>query len=140
MIVLDTNVLSELARPRPAARVLDWVDSLLAQQVATTAITAAELLHGVARLPAGRRRAELADIVRTVLDEDLRDRVLPFDAAAATEYAALVRGREVAGRPVSMADAQIAAICRVHGAALGTRNVKDFEDTGVEIIDPWQQR
>lgn len=115
------------------------MDALPARDVATTAVTAGELLYGVARLPDGRRKPELADIVRSVLDEDLRDRVLPFDAAAATEYAAVVSERELAGRPVGMADAQIAAICRVHGASLGTRNIKDFAGTGVQTIDPWQQ-
>lgn len=137
MIVLDTNVLSELARPRPDDRVVAWLDALPSTEVATTAITAAELLYGVARLPAGRRRAELTEVVQTVIHEDFDRRVLPFDVEAAAAYAIVVRDREAAGRPVSMADAQIAAVCRVLGATLATRNVDDFTDTGVDITNPW---
>jgi predicted nucleic acid-binding protein len=138
MIVLDTNVLSELVRVKPDARVLAWLDDKPVAEIATTAVTTAELLYGVARLPAGRRKVELEQAVRAVLDEDLRDRVEPFDRKAAAEYALVVTGRERLGRPISVADAQIAAICRARSAALATRNTKDFEDTGIELIDPWQ--
>lgn len=140
MIVLDTNVLSELMRARPNQAVLGWMDSLDPESVATTSITAAELLHGVARLPAGRRQKRLGDAVRGLLEEDLAERVEPFDLSAAFLYAALVGDRERTGRPIGVADAQIAAICRKLGATLATRNTSDFEGAGIDLIDPWQVR
>ncbi|MGP0100777.1 MAG: type II toxin-antitoxin system VapC family toxin [Solirubrobacteraceae bacterium] len=138
MILLDTNVLSELIRPKPDERVTEWLDSLDSAAVATTAITAAELLYGVARLPAGQRRERLDEAIRGLIEDDLEGRVEPFDAAAATHYAALVCERDNARRPISTADGQIAAICRKLGATLATRNTSDFQDTGVELFDPWR--
>ncbi len=114
-----------------------WLDSLPAAEIATTAITAAELLHGVARLPDGRRRAALAKAIDALINEDFRDRVQPFDGLAAEQYATVVVGRAKKGRPISTADAQIAAICRVHSAGLATRNAGDFTDTGIDLINPW---
>jgi predicted nucleic acid-binding protein len=137
VIILDTNVISELARIDPEPSVVTWLDSLPAAEVAITAITAAELLYGVARLPDGRRKAALAEAIDALINEDFRDRVEPFDGRAAERYAAVVVGREAKGRPISMADAQIAAICRVYSATLATRNTGDFADTGIELIDPW---
>lgn len=138
MIVLDTNVLSELIRPEPHEGVTEWLDSLDAAVVATTAITAAELLYGVARLAAGKRKEQLSEAIRGLIDDDLEGRVKPFDAAAAARYAALVSDRDKAGRPISMADAQIAAICLELGATLATRNTSDFKDTGIDLLDPWR--
>ena len=137
MIILDTNVISELARIDPQPNVVTWLDSQPAAEIATTAVTAAELLYGVARLPDGRRRAALAEIIDALINEDFRDRVQPFDSQAAGQYAAVVVGREKLGRPISMADAQIAAICSVHNATLATRNIGDFTDTGISLINPW---
>jgi predicted nucleic acid-binding protein len=138
VILLDTNVLSELIRPEPDAGVTEWLDSLDAATVATTAITAAELLYGVARLPAGRRKERLGEAIRGLIEEDFNGRVEPFDATAAVHYADLLSDRERAGRPISAADAQIAAICRKLRATLATRNTSDFEDTGIDLLDPWQ--
>jgi toxin FitB len=138
VILLDTNVLSELIRPEPDEGVTKWLDSLEAAAVATTAITAAELLYGAARLPAGQRRERLSEAICGLLEDDLEGRVEPFDAAAATHYASLVSDRDKAGRPISMADAQIAAICRSLGATLATRNTGDFQGTGIDLLDPWQ--
>ncbi len=137
MIVLDTNVISELMRPAPEPGVTSWVDSLDVSDVLLTAVTAAELMYGVARLPNGRRRRELRAKVDGLLAEDFRDRILPFDALAATHYADIVADRERHGLQISMADGQIAAICRNWNAGLATRNVSDFVDTGVELINPW---
>lgn len=137
MIVLDTNVVSELMRPDPATSVETWVDQLPPDDVFITAITAAELLFGVERLPDGRRRRALAGRVRALIDEDFEERVLPFDAAAAPHYAIVCTTRERLGRPISMADSQIAAICRLFGARLATRNTRDFADTGTTVINPW---
>ena len=137
MIVLDTNVLSELMRRRPAARVVRWVDEQDASALAITAVTVAELLYGVARLAGSARKTELAAAVDLLIQEDFAGRVLSFDAAAAARYAELVVKREQQGRPISTADGQIAAICRCHGAKLATRNLRDFEDTGNTLFDPW---
>jgi toxin FitB len=138
MILLDTNVLSELIRREPDERVRQWLDAIDAATVATTAITAAELTYGAMRMPAGRRRERLSKDIHGLLEEDLGGRVEPFDAAAATHYAILVSRREAAGRPIGMADAQIAAICRKLGATLATRNIGDFQNTGIDLIDPWR--
>ncbi len=138
MIVVDTNVISELTRQMPAPEVVSWLDSLAVAEVATTAITAAELLYGVARLPAGQRKTRLSAAVHGLLSADFDGRVLAFDEQAATPYAEIVTGRERLGRPISVPDAQIAAICRATSAALATRNTGDFEATGIELINPWK--
>lgn len=137
MIIVDTNVISELTRARPASEVLSWLDSLAAREVATTAITAAELLYGVARLPDGRRKSELSAAVNDLLGDDFDGRVLSFDQLAAVRYADVVSHREALGQPIGIADAQIAAICATVGAPLATRNTANFEDTGIELINPW---
>jgi predicted nucleic acid-binding protein len=137
VIILDTNVLSELTKPRPDERVTTWLDTRPAGEVATTAVTIGELLHGVARLPAGRRRDALAAAVGKLTDVVLAGRVMPFDAAAAAHYGLLMALRAAAGRPIGTADGQIAAICRNHRVTLATRNTKDFDGTGVVLINPW---
>ena len=139
MIVLDTNVVSELMRATPADVVVNWVDHQPATDIYLTAITLAELLYGVARLPDGRRKIELADYIEAMVGEDFDHRVAAFDETAAAHYADIVVQRERAGQPISTADAQIAATCRSHGAALATRNIKDFLHTGITIINPWTQ-
>ncbi|HKR97906.1 MAG TPA: type II toxin-antitoxin system VapC family toxin [Candidatus Dormibacteraeota bacterium] len=137
MIILDTNVLSELARRRPDTAVLAWLDHQDATDVATTSVTLAELLYGVERLPRGRRRDRIAAVVDSLVSDDLGGRVHPFGTDSARHYAVIVAARERMGRPISALDAQIASICRSHEASIATRNVRDFSDTGVEIIDPW---
>ena len=138
MIVLDTNVISELTRHSPTPGVVSWLDSLTATEVSTTAITAAELLYGVARLPSGRRKARLEAAVHGLLTEDFQGRILPFEERAAGRYAEVVAARERIGRPIGQADAQIAAICRTIHGTLATRNTADFEKTGIELVNPWQ--
>ena len=138
MIVLDTNVISELARQVPDFGVLSWLDSLEVSGVVTTAVTAAELRYGVARLPDGNRKRELTVVVRGILTEDFHGRVFPFDERASVRYADIVTGRERSGRPIGVADAQIAAICRDLDGTLATRNIADFEETGIELINPWK--
>jgi predicted nucleic acid-binding protein len=112
-----------------------WVDAQIGLSV--TAITVAELLYGIARLPDGARRARLADGVRDMIDERLGGNVLAFDGGAALHYAGIVADRDRADRPIGVADGQIAAICRAHAATLATRNVRDFEAAGVPVVDPW---
>jgi toxin FitB len=137
VIVLDTNVVSELMRKAPEPRVVSWVDRFSASDVLVTAVTAAELMYGVARLPDGRRKRELHIKVEGLLTEDFANQILPFDALAALHYADIVASRERGGRPISMADAQIAAICRNLSAGLATRNVDDFVATGIDAVNPW---
>lgn len=140
MIVLDTNVVSELMRPRVDPAVLDWVDRQHGSDLWLTAVTLAELLYGVGRLPDGRRKADLATALEAMVSDDFDHRIAVFDETAASHYADIVVVRERAGRPISMADAQIAAICRSHGAKLSTRNVDDFAATGITIANPWVDR
>ncbi|MBU8577954.1 type II toxin-antitoxin system VapC family toxin [Brevibacterium luteolum] len=137
MIVLDTNVISEIFRPSPEPRVIEWLVSLTGD-VAITSITLAELLAGVRSLPDGRRKDDLAQRIEQAVAPYRGSRsVLAFDADAAERYAEVLASREAAGAPVSTADAQIAAICLAHGATCATRNVKDFQHTGVELVGPW---
>lgn len=140
MIVLDTNVLSELMRRHPDGDVLAWLDALPTNETYTTGVTAAELLYGVGRLPDGHRKAGLLAAVHGLLDDDFRGRVEAFDAVAADHYGSIVSHRDVIGRPISVADGQIAAICRKREAALATRHVTDFVHTGLELVDPWHVR
>lgn len=137
MIILDTNVISEVFRPQPETQVVAWLESLTGD-VAITSVTLAELLAGVRRLPDGRRKSALHAAIDAAL-EPYRDTksVLAFDDEAADHYADILVAREMAGLPISTADAQIAAICRVHGARCATRNIQDFTGTGIELIDPW---
>jgi predicted nucleic acid-binding protein len=137
MIVIDTNVASELMRPSPARAVLDWVQGQDGRDLCTTAITVAEIGYGIERLPRGRRKENLKTAVAEVFGM-FAEQVLPFDAAAAEQYALVVSHRDDLGLPINGFDAQIAAICRVRGAALATRNLTDFRQTGVDCINPWQ--
>ena len=137
MIVLDTNVVSELLRPAPAKQVEAWLSAQDGAAVYFTAVGEAELRHGVAIRPAGRRRTALSMAIEGILEEDFRNRILPFDRAAASVSAAIAAKRRAAGRPISQFDCQIAAIARAHEAAVATRNTGDYEGCGIEVIDPW---
>ena len=137
MIVLDTSVISEIFRPSPNPGVVRWLTSLTGD-VAITSITLAELLAGVRRLPDGRRKDDLVQRINAAVEPYRGSRaLLPFDDLAAERYADVLLARQSAGAPISTADAQIAAICLAHGATCATRNLKDFANTGVELIDPW---
>lgn len=136
MIIVDTNVLSELMKPAPSSVVTAWARSCKAPDLHTTSITLAEIRYGVERLPDGRRKEVLRTAAENVFAA-FAAQILPFDASAAVEYAWIVDRRERAGAPIDGFDAQIASICRTHDASLATRNVKDFEDTGIVVIDPW---
>jgi toxin FitB len=138
MPLLDTNVVSELMKAAPDIGVLNWIDGLPRTELFVASITQAELLYGVALLPAGRRRDEIARAVNTVFSDLFRERVLPFDSAAASAYADIGASRRRAGRPISAFDAAIAAIARSRGAPLATRNLSDFEGCGLAVIDPWK--
>lgn len=137
MILLDTNVISELMQPRPDPRVLSWMDSLDPLDVAITAMNEAEILHGLARLPNGRRKQELQASWEAVKADKLIGRIWPFSSEAAHWYGELVSHRERLGLPIDAADAVIAAIALEHGAQLATRNTKDFAALDLLLINPW---
>ena len=139
MIVVDTNVISELTRSSPERLVVVWADEQPSETLYTTAITEAEMLYGVSLMGAGRRRNDLQRAVLFVFAVLLAGRVLPFDSAAAAEYGTWAANRRRSGKKIGMAELQIAAIARARGAkAIATRNTKDFADCGVPLIDPWQ--
>ncbi len=139
MIILDTNVLSELTRPVPSPAVIAWARAQVSESIFTTTINEAEMLYGIAAMPDGRHRATLARAVDAMLGTVLAGRVLPFDRSAAVEYAAWAADRRRVGRTIAMADLLIAAIARARRAsAIATRNISDFMDCGVPVIDPWR--
>ena len=137
MIVLDTNVVSELMRPSPNPAIESWIANRPAASLFFSAVGEAELRFGLAIMPAGRLRDAFASEIEAMLREDFADRILPFDSEAARAYAVIAASRRVTGRPIAEADCQIAAIAHSRGMALATRNVRDFEDTGIHILDPW---
>lgn len=137
MILLDTNVISELMRSEPAQAVLDWFGKHDAADLFISAITEAELRTGVAILPEGQRRDRLQAAIDAMIDLDFQARILPFDSQAAKAYAEIAAQRRAAGRPIAEADCQIAAIARATNAPVATRNVKDFDGCGIRLINPW---
>lgn len=138
MIVLDTNVVSELMRPEPAPQVAAWARVRDRRELCMTSVTLAEIRYGIARLSDGRRKQVLL-VAAAEIFSAFGDQVLPVDAAAAEHYAVIASGRERAGKLIAGFGALIAAVCRSNGAALATRNVSDFDGTGIEVIDPWRQ-
>ncbi len=137
MIILDTNVLSALMRQVPEAPVVAWLDRQSAESVWITSITLFEARLGLALLPKGRRRQALESAFARLLEDDLEDRVIAFDSAAAGEAASLAADRQRAGRPVDMRDTQIAGIALARRATLATRNLRHFRDLKVPVVDPW---
>ena len=137
MIVLDTNVVSELMRPAPSEGVLAWFAAQDAADLYLSAIAEAELRRGAAMLPVGKRRDQLLFVIDAMIAEDFAGRILPFDSAAAQAFVLVFLERRAAGRPISFADCQIAAIARARQAAIATRNTADFADCGIAVIDPW---
>ncbi len=135
MILVDTNVLSELTRPEPATRVVAWLD-VNEPALAVPAIALAELRYGIARLPQGRRRSSLLRFWQTTCDQ-FRGRIFSFDRRAAEVYGDVAAAAERAGRRLNVQDAQIAATALVHRMPIATRNVSDFEAAGVAIVNPW---
>jgi toxin FitB len=137
MIILDTNVLSEVMKPAPSPRVLRWLGQYPPLQLFTTAITQAEILYGLELLPKGKRRSALQSAVEAMFGEDFAGRILPFDSEAARLFPQIASARRVLGRPVTQFDTQIAAIARARGAAIATRNTPDFDDCGITVLNPW---
>ena len=136
-VLLDSNVVSELIRKACDPAVAAWAAGLPLENLFFSAVGEAELRYGVAILPAGRRRRTLLADIEGMLRDAFEDRVLPFDREAAREYAYIATVRRSAGRPVAPTDCQIAAIARSRDLTVATRNVRDFDDIGVEIVNPW---
>lgn len=137
MIVLDTNVLSETLRAAPEDVPMAWLDRQRRSALFTTTISRAELLYGVHILPDGQRKTALLEAVKGIFVTDMAGQILGFDDDAADAYAEISASRKAAGKPISQFDAMIAAITKSRGASLATRNVKDFLDCGIQVINPW---
>jgi hypothetical protein len=140
VIVLDTDVISEMMRPAPDEWVAAWLAAQPISGLFTTALTQAEILYGLAPLPPGRRRDQLFAAARPIFDEDMAGRILSFDTDAALIFPEIAAARRQGGEPISQIDAQIAAITRSRGARLATRNTRDFRNCGIDLIDPWTTR
>jgi hypothetical protein len=137
VILLDTNVVSELMRVQPEPAVLRWVNHQPQDELWLASLVAFELAFGIARLPNGDRKQRLSRAMAELFEQDFAGRVLPFDLEASAVCARLCAHRESQGRPLALADGQIAAIARVHEAVLATRNTADFEGLGVVLVNPW---
>jgi predicted nucleic acid-binding protein len=138
LIILDTNVLSELMRPNPSPHVAAWVAKQPAAELYTTSITEAEIFYGIELLTKGKRREQLLRAAEAMFVEDLAGRVLGFESGAARAFSNIAAGRRALGKPINHADVQIAAIARERSARLATRNVGDFEHCGIDVVDPWK--
>jgi toxin FitB len=137
VIIVDTNVISELMRPQPDPRIVGWVASQSRSLLYTTYINHAEILLGIAALPNGRRRAGLATSAEAMFGQDFAGRILPFGAAAAARYPEVMQARRRAGNPIGVFDALIAAIALAAGASVVTRDISGFAGCGLSLIDPW---
>lgn len=137
MIILDTNVLSEVMKPAPSPRVLRWLGQYPPSRLFTTTITQAEILYGLELLPKGKRRNALQSAVEAMFAEDFAGRILPFDCEAAQVFPQIACARRALGRPVTQFDTQIAAIAQTRGAAIATRNTPDFDNCGIPVLNPW---
>ena len=137
MIVVDTNVISELMRGEPHPAVLAWVAAQPRALLYTTHINQAEILYGIAALPEGRRRTALAAAATAMFAEDFAGRILPFEAGAAARYPEIVLARRQAGNPIEKFDALIAATALAAGASIATRDIGGFAGCGLTLINPW---
>jgi predicted nucleic acid-binding protein len=137
MIILDTNVVSEFVKIAPSADVRLWARTQFAADLFTTSVTQAEMLLGVALMDDGRKKLALGERIARIFLDDFPNRILPFDSVAAQMLAPIATARRASGRPVSLPDLQIAAIVRAQDATLATRNVRDFEDCGIAVVNPW---
>jgi predicted nucleic acid-binding protein len=137
MILLDTNVISELMRREPSAQVVAWIEERPRSRLGITVITQAEILYGIELLPKGRRKHGLLAAAQSMFSEDFRGRIFPFNSDAAHAFARISATRQTLGRPISQLDAQIAAIVQTVGAELATRNVTDFEGCEIKLLNPW---
>jgi predicted nucleic acid-binding protein len=137
MLILDTNVISEIMQALPSPRVQEWWSQQQAGELFTSTVTVAEILYGIELLPRGKRRDRLLAEAEAMFSQDFAGRILPFDEEAARAFPGIAAGRRVKGSPIAALDAQIAAIARSRRAILATRNTTDFEGCGVRLVNPW---
>lgn len=138
MIVLDTNVLSETLKPLPNAAVVAWMAAQPRSTLFTTTVVEAEILYGVAVFADGACKTQLQAALKAIFTEDLSGQVIPFDRDCAEAYAGIAANRKNSGQPISQFDAMIAAATASRGATLATRNLRDFADCGIRLINPWE--
>ena len=137
MIIIDTNVISEMMKPSPVTAVLDWFNEQEAVSLYLTTITIGEIGYGIRALPDGKRRRLLAEGFEALLTAAFENRILDFDEAAARRYGDVMGSRKEMGRPLGSLDGQIIAIARANTCAVATRNIRDFEYCGLTIINPF---
>jgi hypothetical protein len=138
MILLDTNVVSEVMRERPDHAVRAWLKSLPRRELWTASVVIAELLSGIDLMPTGRKKEALSQAVEAMIAEDFRGQILKFDVSAARHYGQILSSRRQMGRPMREMDALIAATAKSNDATLATRNLRDFENCGIQLVNPWQ--
>jgi toxin FitB len=137
MIILDTNVISEIMRPQPSEQVINWLDAQNVNDLCTTSITWSELLHGIEELPDGRRKQGLQETLQAVRERMIEGRILPFDEMAAQRFARLITSAQRNGQTIHIADGQIAAIALHHTMSVASRDTQPFLAAGVKLINPW---
>ncbi len=137
MILLDTNVISEMMKPSPSLKVIDWLDQEDVMQLFVSTITIAEIFYGIQSLPSGKRKNTLEESFQNVLQEGFKHRILSFNEKAAEFYGQLMSHRKKIGKPLSILDGQIAALAVSEKASLATRNVRDFVDCHLSVINPF---
>jgi predicted nucleic acid-binding protein len=138
MIIFDTNVISETMRPAPEPAVLLWIRSIPRREIWTCTLVLAELFSGVDLMPAGKRQKALRKKMEQLVPALFLNQIFLFDLSAARAYGPILAARRASGRPIDQFDAQIAAIAKVNSATLATRNTPDFEDCGIQLVNPWQ--
>lgn len=138
MIIIDTNIISELMKPTPSSRVILWLDQQEVTQLFITTITIAEIAYGLHTLPQGNRRNSLEDIFNTAIMEAFTHRILAFDQPAAYQYGKIMAHRKEIGRPLGVPDGQICAIAHNNNAMIATRNIRDFENCGIKLVNPFE--
>jgi len=138
VIILDTNIISELIRQTPDQNVLNWFDKQDPQRLTTTAITVAELRFGIHSMPSGNRQKMLSDAITAMLEEDFDGNILGFNTTAAEAYGILAARLKARGTPVGQNDTMIAAIALVHEGTLVTRNQRHFRQCGISVVNPFE--
>ena len=138
MILVDTNVVSEIMKVAPSERVVNWLNSQKSSRLYVSTVTIGEIEYGLRILPAGKRRLQLNERFERFVSLAFAQRVMAYDEVAARAYGEVMGHRRELGRPISVPDGQIAAIARSNGFTVATRNITDFEDCGVELIDPFE--
>lgn len=138
MIILDTNIISEMMKQTPSYKVIKWIDRQDSIELYITTVTIAEISYGINALPNGKRRQLIEDAFNKLLNAAFKHRILSFDEISAHQYGKLMGHRKESGKPLSILDGQIAAIAFTQTKTIATRNTRDFVDCGVELINPFE--